>query len=292
MGKKWGESFLKSGLPLEHLTTLTFRSLGWPTAPHFEYEREHTVGQESYYELDLLAYSPKANGDTWLSFLVECKYHDKSRFWIFLPCDSVYWEFDDRVFNCGPLQTLSSPRSSGAVNLAPRSRWGVVVSEDGQRQPNAVETAVQQLAHGFVATAWMTMFRKSLDVVERATHVLFALVPMIVTNARVFRLKPEVRDLDAIRDASTPEEIADEPGWTWCYYNPSMALFDRNLRSIRDCKATEGVLERWRALAEERFDTFSTRPNWIAVANLVSLKGAVEAIYKYFMGLQTRSATI
>jgi len=28
-GQIWGESFLKSGLPLEHLTLLTLRSIGW-----------------------------------------------------------------------------------------------------------------------------------------------------------------------------------------------------------------------------------------------------------------------
>ena len=34
---KWGESFLKSGLPLEHLTQVTLQTLGWDCRAHIEY---------------------------------------------------------------------------------------------------------------------------------------------------------------------------------------------------------------------------------------------------------------
>ena len=38
-GQKWGESFLKSGLPLEHLTFLALKSIGWTCELHSEYLR-------------------------------------------------------------------------------------------------------------------------------------------------------------------------------------------------------------------------------------------------------------
>ena len=82
--KKWGESFLKSGFPLEHVTLVTFRSSGFDCYPNVEFSRQNERGQEAWFELDLCAISHRNNKDTDLSFLVECKYHDLSRFWFFL----------------------------------------------------------------------------------------------------------------------------------------------------------------------------------------------------------------
>lgn len=92
--KKWGESFLKSGLPLEHLTIVTFRSLDWNCRPRVEYTRENRNGEKTWFEIDLEASSYETNKDTSLSFLVECKYHDLNRFWFFLPHDSERWAFN------------------------------------------------------------------------------------------------------------------------------------------------------------------------------------------------------
>jgi hypothetical protein len=83
-GQKWGESFLKSGLPLEHLTLLALKSIGWTCELHSEYLRANREGQLKWFEHDVIAYSP--DGD--LELLVECKYHDESRFWFFLPCET------------------------------------------------------------------------------------------------------------------------------------------------------------------------------------------------------------
>jgi hypothetical protein len=42
--QKWGESFLKSGLPLEHLTLLALKSIGWTCELHSEYLRVNREG--------------------------------------------------------------------------------------------------------------------------------------------------------------------------------------------------------------------------------------------------------
>ena len=147
--RKWGESFLKSGLPLEHFTLFAFKRLKYSCTPNVEYAREEEPA-ERWFELDLFASSRRDNRDTSLSFLVECKYHDLSRFWFFLPCETGRWQFNDRVFNCLPVQTLSRPRAHGALKLTPLSYRGLVVSEDGTKQENAVEKAIHQLSNGFV----------------------------------------------------------------------------------------------------------------------------------------------
>ena len=112
---------------------------------------------------------------------------------------------------------------------------------------------------------------------------------MIVTNARIFRLKPEVSALEEIREASSPKEIADEVGWTWCYYDPPKALFLQNIDTIEAHKQRESRLMQRYALVERHINNFSSRPNWIAVVNVKSLSIAANAIFQHFLSLPTVS---
>lgn len=290
--KKWGESFLKTGLPLEHLTLVTFRSLGWSCRTHMEYSRVNRDKIETWFELDLSATLPKPNKDTSFSFLVECKYHDLSRFWFFLPHTVERWPFNERVLNCGPLQSLEDPRKESILKLAPSSVWGIVVSEDGQKQENAVHTAIQQLANGFVPYC-MEQFSYNLDFynyegdLRKFMPNITAVVPMIVTNASIFRLKPSVSDLDAIRKASSPEVIAEEVEWTWCYYEPSNELINTNIKHIESRIKKEAELFYRFPYVENHISSFIDRPNWIVVANIKYLAKAIKIISKHFLSLET-----
>lgn len=289
---KWGESFLKSGLPLEHLTLMTLRSLGWSCYPHITYERKNREGQNSWFELDSLAIYDKENNNTQLSFLIECKYHDLSRFWFFLPyiksaLDSDKFS-DDSILNIAPLQTLANPRNSTFLNLAPTSSWGIVVSEDGSKQDNAVNTAIQQLANGFVPHC-MDMSFASYMVKYHVTPFVQALIPMIVTNAKIYILKQSVSDLDVIRNATSPEQIADETQWTWCYFQPSELQLRNNFDFIDEYKkdsSTKSICKF--SPFKERMYTFALRPQWILIINIKSLENAINTITSIFMSLPTK----
>lgn len=290
--RKWGESFLKSGLPLEHLTLMTFRSLGWFCDTHIEYKRENIESDSHWFELDLKASYHKNNKDTELSFLVECKYHDLSRFWFFLPYEKLRWYFDDRVLNIGPLQTLANPRSSTFLALAPTSSSGIVVAEDGEKQDNAVYKAIQQLANGFVPICMSTMFGFNIDFHNiRKGHDFqvysTALIPMIVTNAKIYRLKSAITDLDIIRNALAPKEIADEIPWTWCYFDPSMSLFDDNNVSIDKYEKREKELIDKYPQVKNNLSKFAARPNWILITNIISLQSVLEIVSSNFLKLRT-----
>lgn len=290
---KWGESFLKSGLPLEHLTLMTFRSLGWFCDTHIECERKNREGVNTCFELDLKASYHKNNKDTELSFLVECKYHDLSRFWFFLPHEEKSrWHFDDRVLNIGPLQTLAKPRSSTFLELAPTSSWGTVVAEDGSKQKDAVDKAIQQLTNGFVPICMSTMFDYNIDFHNVREGYDFqlcstALIPMIVTNAKIYRLKSTVTDLDIIRNASSPKEIADEILWTWCYFDPSMSQLENNYVSIdKHEKKEKELIDRYPQV-KNSLSEFADRPNWILITNIINLQSVIETISSNFMNLRT-----
>jgi hypothetical protein len=291
---KWGESFLKSGLPLEHLASVMFRSADWDCHSQFEYSRLNRDKAEAWFEVDLVANSPFANKSAQLSILAECKYHDPSRYWFFLPHQSQgRWRFDDRVLNCAPYQTLSKPRADTLLQMAPLSSGAIVVSEDGTKQDNAAYTAIQQVVNGFVPCALAWAFGYNIDytnVLEPRDQLDFqpritALVPMVVTNASLYRLKPEVTDLDLIRKASGPSAVADNVDWTWCYHDVSATLADQNAAAIRrHTRRMPELVYRFPNVEDAMWD-FVHRPNWVAVVNIRCLPDALQLISDGFLGL-------
>lgn len=284
---KWGESFLKSGLPLEHLTQVTLQTLGWSNNSHVQYARPNEEDQEKWFELDLECTYSEPNRDTELSLLIECKYHDLSRFWFFLPHEVKGWYMDDSFLNCGPLQTLKDPYVRNFVYLAPASTGGIVVSADGTKQDNSVYTAVQQLVNGFVPFSLSHMFSFNLDVINFERPVITAVIPMIVTNASIYRLRPDITDLETIREASSPLDIADELDWTWYFNDIPFELFSQNLDAINLHKEREAELVYRYPFVKERMQTFSDRPSWIAIANIKSLSKVVDTLKGQFFATET-----
>ncbi len=286
--RKWGESFLKSGLPLEHLTAVTLRSMGWTIESSIDYSRSAAGDPPQWFELDLFASSPRSNRDTELGFLIECKYHDTSRFWMLLPWEDGGWKFDDAVLNCGPLQTLYRPHQETMLNLAPLSSVGVVVSEDGTKQDNALYTAVQQLVDAFVPYGLDRLWNYNFEV--RGPHPLpwaTAMIPMIVTNASLYRLKSDVQDLDVIRKASSPSDIADELEWTWCAHHGPMPWFSATVDLVQAAMEQTDPRVKRLPLGYQRMSEYSGRPHWMAIVNIRALATAATSLMDQFLALQT-----
>jgi hypothetical protein len=111
-----------------------------------------------------------------------------------------------------------------------------------------------------------------------------ALIPMLITNANIYRLKPTITNLDTIREASSPQEIADEIQWTWYYFDPSKSQFDNNYDLIKKHeKERPGRIKKYKT----RMQNFADRPNWILVTNIKYLESAIVTISKHFMSLRT-----
>ena len=266
---------------------MTLQTLGWSNNAHVQYARNNEEDQETRFELDLESTYSEPNRDTSLSLLIECKYHDLSRFWFFLPHEVKGWYMDDRFLNCGPLQTLREPSTRTFLNLAPASTGGIVVSVDGTKQENSVYTAIQQLVNGFVPFSLSTMFSFNLDVIEGYDPTVTATIPMIVTNASIYRLRPDITDLETIREASSPLDIADELDWTWYFYEAPFELFSRNLDAINLHKDREAELIYRYPLVKERMPNFADRPSWIAIVNIKSLSKVVDILKTQFFATET-----
>jgi len=287
--RKWGESFLKSSLPLEHLALTSFAALGWSCEPKWEYIRVNRDLKPSYFEVDLVAHAPHNDNGNDLMLLTECKYHDEQRFWFFLPCSTVDHqaqygamsagadlEADENVLHYGPYIPLIRPERHSLAALAPLSVWGVTVSQSGQREDNAIHNALEQLAYAFVPFC-----------LERCYHFCTgwpsAVIDCIVTTARLFRLKPDMQSVPSIRKAAAPADVADELPWTWCYYASRGPVLDHNHLEIELWqKGHKGL--RWRGL-DHQLAQLWTGMHWVLVVNINSLGAAVSTVHECFSSL-------
>lgn len=289
MANKWGESFLKSGLPLEHLTLMIFNSFGWDCEPKYEYRRLNREGDSSWFELDLIAYSPysKKNGN--LEFLVECKYHDEQRFWIFHPCTTLDHqaqygalsagediEADSYVAHYAPYSPLKMPNSRELIKLAPKSTWGSTISKSGQKEQNSVQAALDQISYGFVHFCLDRLY-------DFCSFEPKAVIPMIVTTAKLFRLYPNIKDITSIRNAKSPTDVSDELSWTWYNYAPRGRLLDHNTEEIEKWKENHFNIKF--LPLKSQFPILWSSPHWIMIVNIDCLCTAIESVYKTFSKL-------
>ena len=286
--KKWGETFLKTGLPLEHLALTTLTGMGWECEPKYEYERSNRQGRLAWFEVDLIAYAPSdVRGD--LQLLIECKYHDEQRFWFFLPCTTVDHqaqdealsaggdlEADDEVLHYAPYVPLRKRKQHALISLVPRSVWGTNVSRSGAREDNSIHEALEQVGHAFVPFCLDRLY-------SFCTYGLIAAVPAIVTTAKLFRLRPEIRGVGTIRAATRPEEIAEEVPWTWCYYAPRKELLDFNHDEIERWRARHAGL-RFAGLDTQLADLWSG-PHWVMVVTIDALANAAKGLHSKFLKL-------
>lgn len=289
MTKKWGESFLKTGLPLEHSAVVTLNSAGWACAPHQEQERPNREGELAWFEIDLCAH--KSNDfESQIELLIECKYHDKSRFWFFLPWSSSDFMAEyhateagenlmanSRVFNYCPFEVLVEPDSDSALKLAPMSLWGAVVSHSGQKEENAIEKAIRQLAGAFVPYATERFY--SLNNITPT-----ALLPMIVTNADIYRLREDMSNLTSIARASSPDEVAKKLDWTWCYFSPRAELLMQNNALVHEIEERANLqpLEK----VKSQLVKLWTAPSWFAVVNINALSTTVTTLFNHLCSLK------
>lgn len=269
MAKKWGEAFLKSGLPLEHFTAVALKSAGWSVRSHFEYERENLNGKSSDFQIDLIAVRTRRKLSTGLELMVECKYHEESRFWFFHPLEPYRYQYNDRFLNTVPYLTLAEPRAETLLRAASVSYWGVVVSVSGEKQDNAIHTAVSQLAYAFMPYVQLHFAAAAALPRQARLSMNAAIVPVVVTNAKIYRLRPDVENLTMIRDATRPSDISVELPWTWCYQDESQALGRYNEGIMADIMRQHGGALQVPAV---HFGTLRSRPNWFAIANIQHLQ--------------------
>jgi hypothetical protein len=81
--------------------------------------------------------------------------------------------------------------------------------------------------------------------------------------------------------------VAANVGWTWCYHDVPVSLGQQNTRAVeRHIRRYPELVYRFPNIEDSMYD-YVYRPNWIAVANIRSLKTFVRTISRAFVKTET-----
>jgi hypothetical protein len=240
MAKSWKDLLLSTGLPLEHDVKKYLEARGCIASHEYTYLKPDEQGHEKQFSYDLDA--AYIRDEHFVELMVECKYRHPTVRWVFAPDtfegpDEVYataflHPFDHFVSACFPFK-CEFPRS-----LAPCCSKGVELTSDGAND-KAITQALSQLAFGFAPKLASAIEHQVLRLLGSNSNMIFFHVPVIVTTAKLFRLCENVT-LNAIRDASTFEEVSNEEKCVLVKYRPGVGLQNHNLQALREVEARLG----------------------------------------------------
>jgi len=296
--KKWGESFLKSGAPLEYLAFAKMESLGFETYQNVEYERKITDGKSKVFSIDIQADKQLKNGIN-LELLIECKYHDPSKLWMFIPFPYDYmragWCCDRHILNNGPIEFLRHPNKRNFINLGQRASWNIVVSKDGVRQENQIYEGISQLVYALFPLATFRLFHWNWMTLTYPLRG--SILPILVTNEELFLLKSNINDLNIIREANKPEEIANTIPWLFCKVNQNFTTIDYNYSVLQkllsydkdiiiDFDKNIKIVRKIEKIELDCMETYINRPQWVIIVNINALDQMVHLIEDYISSLK------
>ena len=217
--KTWKDHLLSSGLPLEQSVVQVLKSLGVEDAREYKYEKPNEQGVPTTFSVDIHATLVKS---VWLEFFIECKYRHDGTQWIFTP-DEYSIGHDDSFFDS--LVVLDELLDCHVDNfLVDRYSDEYVLCGKGvellnnDANPKSIEQAIQQLRYALV--------EESADCLREQAeglNALFVLVPIVVTTAELWRLRPNVT-IERLRSASCLDEVADQYSILLARHNPDNQL--------------------------------------------------------------------
>ena len=222
--KSWKDHLLSSGVPLEYSVARIFEQLEIWRPEEFRYERKDPDGVPRVFSVDVHSSHIDSKRHVWLETLVECKYrHDGTR-WVFTPreYDPIFGEDLKDLFvtldqYCLDRQ-LNRELIGGFRTNYPLCGKGIELLPD-DANPKTIEQAVQQLRHAVVAKALDALVHQVDDLLGAPTP-LFVIVPIIVTTAELWRLKPGTT-VEDVRGADDIETIAERRDLVVLYNEPN-----------------------------------------------------------------------
>jgi hypothetical protein len=218
MSKKvWKDHFLSSGLPLEYSVAQIFEDLGNSEAEEFSYERKNEDGIPQIFSVDIQSRHVDPKNDLWLETLVECKYRHGDSKWVFTPSASRDYEAEwgtdlSALFvaldQCCADRTLDRDNLGKFGQSYPMCQKGIELLPENTN-PKSIEQAVRQLPYAVTAKTIDAIQHQlvMLETVGDAAHI-FVIVPIIVTTAELWRLRPGMT-VEIIRNATEIDEVAD-----------------------------------------------------------------------------------
>jgi hypothetical protein len=294
--RSWKDHLLSSGLPLEYSVTQIYERLGIWRPAEFHYERDDENGISRIFSVDVSATDLDINTNLWVEHLVECKYRHDGTQWIFTPREyEPYWlgpNFADLFVG---LDAFCSDRK---FNYEALSKFndnyflcgkGIELMPD-DANPKTIEQAIQQLRYAVVAKAVASIDSRFNPPSEEKLAPLVVIVPIIVTTAELWRLKPgmtveQVRSANELRDVAENHEllvILQEP--TEVDSRHARSAFARRFRSdgyalldaaIKNVKPRSGF--------QNFINTFAARkPSLFIVISYSRIESALANLHRFF----------
>ena len=293
--KSWKDHLLSSGVPLEYSVARIFEQLEIWRPGEFRYERKDPDGVPRVFSVDVHASHIDSKQNVWLETLVECKYrHDGTR-WVFTPreYDPVFGEDLKDLFvtldqYCLDRQ-LNRQRIRGFRTQYPLCGKGIeLLPED--TNPKTIEQAVQQLRHAVVAKALDALVHQVDDLLGAPTP-LFVIVPIIVTTAELWRLKPGTT-VEDVRGADDIGMIAERRDLVVLYdelnhvdKRHSIERFDEAFDKTQIDKFDESL----KTTSQTTFRVFveqfaSSSPSLFVVIQYDRFQSAMVNLHRFFQG--------
>lgn len=248
---KWKDFLLKSSIPLEYEVKKILESKGCVSNYEYTYLRkdEFEVINEFSYDIDG-AYISKNN---FFELMIECKYRDESTKWIFTPENYGGINEIQHYSFINPNDYFTKDYKFNRLDYAPLGPLcgkGIEIHSKGGN-PKSITQAIAQLSYA-TADKITSGIEHQIDKLLGKTEHLFYHIPIIITTAKLYRLKDNIT-INQIKNCEDIELIASNEDCIIFESNIGSHLENYNLQKFADFTNTYG-----RKKLEKHLNSFNT----------------------------------
>ncbi|OJY92697.1 MAG: hypothetical protein BGP13_19240 [Sphingobacteriales bacterium 40-81] len=234
--KDWKHYLLKSGLPFEYEVKECFAKNNCQVWDEYSYLKpdENNLEKEFSYDIDVNYWD--LSGDNSFTFLVECKYKSEPTKWFFMPDPYCFQSelsqnsflhpidhFSGKkfLFNKHPYYSIQEP-------LGPFCLKGIEIYQNQYLELNIFK-AINQLSFAFVEQV-ISSIQNQIEV-ENFYETTFFNIPIIVTNAELYRINENVTT-DQIEKAENIDTISAKQDFLLFHNKIGESLRRHNFSSL------------------------------------------------------------
>lgn len=204
---KWKTGFLKTGLPLEYVTSNILNEKDYSIFGEYPYLRPNENGDYKEFSIDIRAHKCIDNHDRLyvLDVLIECKFRQEGTVWVFSPFPS----------NTMAIGLVHSTENLVPVRLQGDALWnfeknigycvsGVELMNNGGGNTDGARHGVFQLRYG-MPVLLKNSYELALDHTWCAGRYIDFICPILVTTAELRVIKPNLQ----LEDFTNADELDD-----------------------------------------------------------------------------------
>lgn len=207
---KWKNGFLKTGLPLEYVTSNILNEKGYSIFGEYPYLRPNENGEHKEFSIDIRAHKCLDDNERFfvLDTLIECKFRQKGTVWIFSPFPS----------DLMPIGLVHTTEDLTPVRLQGDSLWefeknigycvsGVELMNNGGGNTDGSRHGVFQLRYG-MPVLLKDSYEHTLDYAWSSGRQINFICPILVTTADLRVIKPNLQ-LEHFTGAEELDDVSE-----------------------------------------------------------------------------------